>query len=103
AGPFSHRDGLMTLGLAILGPHYSTLEVARHDFVLAREFGLVASMHQGGGPALTPEGGRPLMEAGYGVPNVNTVDGNNLTDGELQRFVDLGGSFSVTPENEMIQ
>ena len=55
-GPFSSRDQLLTLGLAILGPHYSTLDVALHDFRLAREFGLVASMHQGGGPAKTPKG-----------------------------------------------
>jgi cytosine/adenosine deaminase-related metal-dependent hydrolase len=102
-GPFSDRDGLMTLGVAILGPHYSTLEVARHDFALAREFGLVASMHQGGGPARTPEGWRILMDEDHVGPNVNIVHGNNLSDDELQRFVDLGVSFSVTPENEMIQ
>jgi cytosine/adenosine deaminase-related metal-dependent hydrolase len=103
AGPFSHRDGLMTLGLAMLGPHYSTLDVARHDFALAREFGLVASMHQGGGPARTPEGWRILLDEGYVGPGVNIVHGNNLTDDELNRFVDLGVSFSVTPENEMLQ
>jgi cytosine/adenosine deaminase-related metal-dependent hydrolase len=103
AGPFSHRDGLMTLGLAILGPHYSTLDVARHDFALAREFGLVASMHQGGGPARTPEGWRILLDEGYVGPGVNIVHGNNLTDDELRRFLDLGVSFSVTPENEMHQ
>ncbi len=102
-GPFSNRDGLMTLGLAILGPHYSTLDVARHDFALAREFGLVASMHQGGGAARTPEGWRSLVDEGYVGPGVNIVHGNNLTDDELHRFVDLGVSFSVTPENEMIQ
>ena len=55
-GPFASRDQLLTLGLAILGPHYSTLEVALCDFRLARELKLVASMHQGGGPAKTPNG-----------------------------------------------
>ena len=29
AGPLADRDGLVTLGLAILGPHYSTLDVSR--------------------------------------------------------------------------
>jgi cytosine/adenosine deaminase-related metal-dependent hydrolase len=101
--PFSNGAGLLTLGLAILGPHYSTLDVARHDFALAREFGLVASMHQGGGPARTPEGWRILLDEGYVGPGVNIVHGNNLTDDELHRFVDLGVSFSVTPENEMHQ
>jgi 5-methylthioadenosine/S-adenosylhomocysteine deaminase len=103
AGPFSDGAGLMTLGLAVLGPHYSTLDVARHDFKLAREFGLVASMHQGGGPARTPEGWRVLVQEGLVGPRVNIVHGNNLTNDELRRFVDLGVSFSVTPENELIQ
>src|SRR3954469_16141806 len=43
------RPGLLTLGLAVLGPHYSTADVAVADLELAAETGLVASMHQGGG------------------------------------------------------
>ncbi|MBR0827601.1 amidohydrolase family protein [Bradyrhizobium manausense] len=102
-GPLADRNGLVTLGLAILGPHYSTLDVAMHDFRLARELGLIASMHQGGGPAKTPGGWEKLIEAGLVGPNVNIVHGNDLSDDLLQRLVDLGVSFSVTPENEMIQ
>jgi cytosine/adenosine deaminase-related metal-dependent hydrolase len=102
-GPFSDRNGRVTLGLAILGPHYSTLEVAEHDFRLARELGLVASMHQGGGPAKTPGGWEKLIEQDLVGRNVNIVHGNNLSDELLRRLVDLGASFSITPENEMIQ
>jgi 5-methylthioadenosine/S-adenosylhomocysteine deaminase len=102
-GPFASRDQLLTLGLAILGPHYSTLEVSLHDFRLARELGLVASMHQGGGAAKTPGGWdvleREKLVAGY----VNIVHGNDLSDDRLKRFVDLGVTFSVAPENEMAQ
>jgi len=99
--PANH--GLVTLGLAILGPHYSTLEVALADFALAREFGLIASMHQGGGVARTPEGWARLEAAGLLGDNVNIVHGNNLSDAQLAKFVDLGMSFSITPENEMAQ
>ena len=102
-GPFAGRNGRVTLGLAILGPHYSTLEVAQRDFRLAREFGLVASMHQGGGPAKTPGGWERLIEDDLVGRNINIVHGNNLSDELLRRLVDLGASFSVTPENEMIQ
>jgi cytosine/adenosine deaminase-related metal-dependent hydrolase len=102
-GPLASRDGLVTLGLAILGPHYSTLDVALQDFRLARELGLVASMHQGGGPARTPEGWTRLVEAGLVGPGTNIVHGNDLDDDSLRRFVDLGVSFSLTPENEMSQ
>jgi cytosine/adenosine deaminase-related metal-dependent hydrolase len=103
AGPLADHNGLVTLGLAILGPHYSTLDVSMHDFRLAREFNLIASMHQGGGPAKTPGGWERLIEAGLVGAGVNIVHGNDLPDDLLQRLVDLGVSFSVTPENEMIQ
>ena len=93
------QGGLVTLGLAILGPHYSTLDVALSDFALAREFGLIASMHQGGGPAKTPDGWERLQAAGLLGDNINIVHGNNLTDAQLKTFVDLGMSFSITPEN----
>ncbi len=103
AGPLADRDGLVTLGLAILGPHYSTLDVAMHDFRLARELKLIASMHQGGGPAKTPGGWERLIEADLVGAGINIVHGNDLTDDLLNQMVDLGVSFSVTPENEMIQ
>lgn len=103
AGPLADRDGLVSLGLAILGPHYSTLDVAMQDFRLAREHKLIASMHQGGGPAKTQGGWEKLIEAGLVGPGINVVHGNDLPDDLLDRLVDLGVSFSVTPENEMIQ
>ena len=97
------KDGLVTLGLAILGPHYSTLDVALADFALAKEFGLIASMHQGGGPAKTLDGWERLEAAGLLGDHINIVHGNNLSDAQLKRFVELGMSFSLTPENEMAQ
>lgn len=36
-------------------------------------------------------------------PGLNIVHGNDLSDEELARFVDRGVSFTVTPENEMVQ
>jgi len=102
-GPFASRDQLLTLGLAILGPHYSTLDVAVHDFRLARELGLVASMHQGGGPAKTPNGWDVLEQENLVQDFVNIVHGNDLSDERLARFVDRGVTFSVAPENEMAQ
>jgi 5-methylthioadenosine/S-adenosylhomocysteine deaminase len=102
-GPFASRNQLLTLGLAILGPHYSTLEVSLHDFRLARDMGLIASMHQGGGPAKTPEGWDVLEREGLVGDFVNVVHGNDLSDDRLARFVNDGVTFSVTAENEMAQ
>src|SRR6202035_2437875 len=42
AGRFAGDDGLITFGLAILGPYYSTDEVTREDVMLARELDLIA-------------------------------------------------------------
>jgi cytosine/adenosine deaminase-related metal-dependent hydrolase len=102
-GALSDRTALVTLGMAVLGPHYSTLDVSAHDFALAKELGLVASMHQGGGDAKTPGGWETLMARGLVGPHINVVHGNNLTDAQLKAFVDLGVTFSITPENEMAQ
>ena len=94
---------LLTIQAAILGPHYSTLDVATHDFGMARDLGLIASMHQGGGPARTPDGWQRLEAAGLLGSHVNIVHGHALDDGQLQRFCELGMSFSAAAESEMSQ
>ncbi len=100
---FSTSDQLVTLGMAVLGPHYSTLDVARQDFRLAREYGLIASMHQGGGEPRTPGGWERLIAEGHVDRNVNIVHGNDLSDALLADLVQRGATFCVTPENEMTQ
>jgi cytosine/adenosine deaminase-related metal-dependent hydrolase len=102
-GPFASRDGLMTLGLAILGPHYSTYDVAVQDFKLAREFGLIASMHCAGAEARTPDGWDRLAGEGLLGDNNNIVHGQNLTDAQLAMMLERGVTFSLTPETEMTQ
>lgn len=97
------RGSLLSLGMAILGPHYSTLEVAVSDFSLARELGLIASMHQGGGAPRAADGWSVLDREGLLGAHINIVHGNDLTDAQLDRFASLGMSFSLTPENEMVQ
>jgi cytosine/adenosine deaminase-related metal-dependent hydrolase len=96
------RD-LLSIQAAVLGPHYSTLEVALHDFRMARELGLIASLHQGGGPARTPGGWEKLEAAGLLGDHINIVHGHALDDAQLQRFCELGMSFSAAAENEMSQ
>ena len=94
---------LLCIHLAVLGPHYSTLEVAMHDFHMAQDLGLIASMHQGGGPARTPHGWEKLESAGLLGSHINIVHGHALSDGQLKRFCDLGMRFSAAPESEMTQ
>jgi cytosine/adenosine deaminase-related metal-dependent hydrolase len=94
---------LLSVHAAVLGPHYSTLDVALHDFRMARELGVIASLHQGGGPARTPGGWGVLEAEGLLGSHVNIVHGHALDDAQLKRFCDLGMSFSAAAENEMSQ
>ncbi|AIA74077.1 cytosine deaminase [Halomonas campaniensis] len=103
AGELSDPDGLVTLGMAILGPHYSTLDVTLQDFSLAKEFGLVASMHQGGGEAVSPGAWDEVEARGLLGSDINIVHGQSLDDGQMARFCASGVTFSVAPENEMTQ
>lgn len=103
AGPLQGRHGLVTLGMAILGPHYSTLEVSLADFALAREHELIVSMHSGGGEPKAPGGWEVLDREGLVGPRTNIVHGNDLTDDQLVRFVGAGATFTIAPENEMTQ
>jgi cytosine/adenosine deaminase-related metal-dependent hydrolase len=97
------RDGMLSLGLAVLGPHYATYEVAAQDLRLAREFGLIASMHCAGAEARTPGGWARLAGEGLLGDDTNVVHGNNLTDAELDLMLKLGVTFTLTPETEMAQ
>jgi cytosine/adenosine deaminase-related metal-dependent hydrolase len=97
----SSRDALVTLGMAILGPAYSTYAVSRQDLLLARELGMLASMHVGGGKMLTPDGFERLVAEGLVSPGVNIVHGNGIPFEELRALVDAGASVTATPDIEL--
>lgn len=94
---------LLSVHAAVLGPHYSTLDVALHDFRMVKELGIIGSLHQGGGAARTPEGWEKLEAEGLLGPQINIVHGHALSDEQLKRFCELGMSFSAAAENEMTQ
>ena len=100
-GRFASDDGLLTLGMAILGPAYSTYEVSRADFALARDQDLVCSMHVGGGAMRTPDGFERLMAEGLVRAGTNLVHANNLSAERLTPLLERGVTVSVTPECEL--
>jgi cytosine/adenosine deaminase-related metal-dependent hydrolase len=100
---FSSRDQLVNLGLAILGPHYSTYDVAVDDFRLSRDYGLIASMHCAGPDARTPDGWDRLRKDGLLGDNNNIVHGQTLTEEQLRFMLGQGVTFSLTPETELAQ
>ena len=95
---------LLGIHAAILGPHYSTLEVALHDFRMARELGLIASLHQGGGPARTPDGWERLEAAGLlGDAHQHRARPRAERCAARSASATLGMSFSAAAESEMSQ
>lgn len=95
----AHGQGLLTIGMAIGGPQFSTPDIAVADLRAAQERGLVASMHQSGGePAPAWDAVRAACLLG---PHVNVVHGAGLTDDWVAALVDMGVTVTITPENEL--
>ncbi len=94
------EEGMIKLGMAVLGPQQSTLEVCKADFQLAKELNLIISMHVGGN-FLTPDGFNALKKENLLNKNTNIVHANNITDEMLNLLVDASCTFSITPEEEL--
>ncbi|OBG28552.1 amidohydrolase family protein [Mycobacterium sp. 852002-51057_SCH5723018] len=99
-GPL-HNHELLTLGMAVAGPQYSTPDVAVADFRAADERGVILSMHQSGGE---PQAAwQAVRAAGLFGPRTNVVHGAGLTNDWVKLLVEDGVSFTTTPENELGQ
>lgn len=98
-------DDLLTLGLALRGPDFTTEEVARNDIELARDLGVVATIHMGA--ALWPSSIYGEEYQGFGAitdmlgPDVNVAHANHFSQEDIDHAVNQGVSFSATPEVEM--
>jgi cytosine/adenosine deaminase-related metal-dependent hydrolase len=93
-------SGLVTLGMAVRGPEFSTLDLAAADWGLARELGLPVTVHVGGGLRGAGRHVAALAERGLLGPDTTYVHGNLLADDELDAIAAAGGRASVAPEVE---
>jgi 5-methylthioadenosine/S-adenosylhomocysteine deaminase len=101
-GRLASDDARVTLAMCILGSEYATLDVCRHDFALAKEFGLFSSAHVWGHANRTVPGGyRTLKAEGLLNPAHNIVHGNYLDDEELGIVLDAGISVTSAPAPEV--
>jgi 5-methylthioadenosine/S-adenosylhomocysteine deaminase len=98
-GTPSGADGLLTIGMSILGPAFAPLELARSELQRAKALDQIVSMHFVG-PSNT-DVFRTLAAEGLITPKVNIVHGNGLAAEELRALIDCGATFTVTPEIEM--
>lgn len=99
---FSSDHQLMTMAMALRGPEFSTMDVTRHDWKLARELNLHMSVHVGSGPFGTPYRAiEQLSQANLLGPDTQYVHTNTLTDEAIQHIAESGGTAAVTPAVEM--
>ncbi|WP_368505251.1 amidohydrolase family protein [Alkalihalophilus sp. As8PL] len=102
-GHFSSRDQLLTMGLAIRGPEFSSWETSVKEIKLARELDAVCSMHLGFGTwGSTARSIEKLNEADLLGSDLNFVHANAVSPEEMRLLAEKGGSISVTPEVEMM-
>ncbi|MFC6752514.1 amidohydrolase family protein [Halorubrum tibetense] len=98
-------DDLLSLALGLRGPDFCTDGTALRDLELARELGVLSTIHMGA--ALWPSSVYGEGYQGFGClhdelgPDVNVAHGNHFTQEDIDHAVEQGVSFSSTPEVEM--
>lgn len=95
------RRGLVTTAVASHGPDALSMEDATRHIRLARELGLLTSMHVGGG--LRGAQARTIhrmREAGLLGPDLLFSHGNMIGDDEIRMLADSGSRLVVSPVSE---
>jgi cytosine/adenosine deaminase-related metal-dependent hydrolase len=98
---FSSKDGLITLALAPRGPEFTTPEVSKHDWDLARQVGCRISVHVGVGEAGKHGRLAEMGRAGLLGPDTTYIHCCTLSDEELQMIADTGGTVSLAAPIEL--
>ncbi len=98
---FSDNTGLVTMAMALRGPQFTTPEVNRHDFALAKDLDLRVTVHVGDGYWGKSGPIYKLRDDGLLADTTTYVHCDTLADDELQLIADSGGSASVSPDVEM--
>jgi cytosine/adenosine deaminase-related metal-dependent hydrolase len=98
---FSSGDGLVTMALALRGPQFTTPEVNRLDFELAKDLDLRVTVHVGDGYWGKSGPIHKLAADGLLSDRTTYVHCCTLGDDELRLIADSGGTASVAPDVEM--
>lgn len=98
---FSSDDQLVQMGMALRGPQYATPDITVDDFNLARDLGVLISVHVGDGAWGKNRPVAWLRDQGLLGPDVVCAHCNSLADDEFQIMADAGASAAMTPEIEL--
>ncbi|MEP7289345.1 MAG: amidohydrolase family protein [Chloroflexota bacterium] len=99
---FSSKDQLLTLALAPAGPEFTPFEVAKAQWLLAREIGARITVHVGVGTAGKQGKLAEMGKAGLLSNDTTYVHCTTLSDEEIGMIVDTGGTISLSVPTEMM-
>ncbi|ARJ06721.1 TRZ/ATZ family hydrolase [Cnuibacter physcomitrellae] len=99
-GHFASNDGLVTMALALRGPQFTTREVNRADYQLAKDLDLRVTVHVGDGHWGKMRPILMLQEDGLLSDTTTYVHCTTLSDEELRIIAATGGTASVAPDVE---
>lgn len=98
---FASRDQLLTLALASVSPEHCPDEMAKAHFAMAREAGLIISVHAAMNGFGEPDQILRFGKEGQLGPHVQLVHCNTLTPDEWRMVADTGTTICFTPSTEM--
>jgi cytosine/adenosine deaminase-related metal-dependent hydrolase len=90
------------IALAPGGPDYLSIEDTARHFALARDLGIIATLHVGGAHNGKAQSITRLHERGLLAPDLNFVHANMVSDDEIKMIADSGASLTVTPVVELM-
>jgi 5-methylthioadenosine/S-adenosylhomocysteine deaminase len=98
---FSSKDQLLTLALAPQGPEFTSFEVTKAQWELARALDVRITVHVGVGTAGKQGKLGQLGKAGLLNNDTTYIHCTTLSDDEIKMIVDTGGTVSLSPTSEM--
>jgi cytosine/adenosine deaminase-related metal-dependent hydrolase len=99
---FSSKDQLLTFALAPQGPEFTSLDVAKAQWALARELDIRISVHVGVGAAGKLGKLAGMGKAGLLKDDTTYIHCTTLSDAEIQMIADTGGTISISAPTEMM-
>lgn len=99
---FSSKDQLLTLGLAIFGPEFNSLEGNLADWRLAREVDAHITTHVGVGTFGRHGKVGEVGKTGIYGPDTTFIHCTTLSDDEIQLIADSGATVSLASPVEMM-
>jgi cytosine/adenosine deaminase-related metal-dependent hydrolase len=98
---FSTKDQLLTFALAPQGPEFTSFEMTKAQWELARELDARITVHVGVGTAGKAGKLAEMGKAGLLKDDTTYIHCTTLSDEEIRMIVDTGGTVSLSATSEM--